>query len=368
MTADRQLIQVVPRLWPARCGVSDHALALAAELEASCGIASAFVVLNSDERCELPYPITYCPPHKLLEACLALRGHRRTAVLVHLSGYGYAPDGAPTLLAEALERVKADGRFPVAVFFHELFAGGMPWTSAFWLAGRQKRAYRRIARLCDLPVTSARVFSSWLERQIGAPVQCLPVFSQVGEARQCPPFAGRERRLAVFGLAGTRQRVYRELDRLGATLGMLEVEEILDIGPPCETPGEVDGIPVKRAGVLAAAEIDRVLSCTAFGYLAYPPNCLAKSGVFAAYTAHGVIPVIARHFREEFDGLKDGVQVLSPPTARAIVLDGLEACSHAAWHWYAGHRLRDHASLYDRWMLDAAEGDGSDAGRGGARE
>jgi hypothetical protein len=360
MDGYRQLIQVVPRLLPARCGVSDHAIALASELRTSCGIDSAFVVLNSEERCDLPYPITHCAPHQLLNACVALSGDRPAAILVHLSGYGYSADGAPGLLAEALEKVNAGGRFRIAVFFHELYASGMPWTSVFWYARRQKRAYRRIAEVCDLPVTNARVFASWLERQIAAPIQCMPVFSQVGEAEQHIPFAGRNPVMVVFGLAGTRQRVYGEFHRLGGTLRRLRVEEIVDIGPPCETPDDVNGIPVKRMGVLAAAEIDRQFSQTAFGYLAYPPNCLAKSGVFAAYAAHGVIPVIAQHFREEFDGLRDGVHLLSPQTVLATDPDGLEECSRAAWRWYAGHRLREHAAIYDGWLHVAEQStDGS---------
>ena len=350
MARNRQFIQVVPRLLPARCGVSDHAIALASELRANCGIDSSFVVLNSEERTDLPFSITHCAPHGLLNACVASSGNRPAAILVHLSGYGYSADGAPSLLAEALEQVKSDGRFQIAVFFHELFASGMPWRSAFWHAQRQKRAYRRIAEVCDLPVTNARVFADWLQRQIATPIQCMPVFSQVGEAEQQIPFAGRDPAMAVFGLGGTRQRVYGELTKGDNALRRLGIQEIVDIGPACETPREVKGIPVKRMGVLAAAEIDRQLARTAFGYLAYPPNCLAKSGVFAAYTAHGVIPVIAQHFREDFDGLRDGVHVLSAKTARAMEQDGLAECSMAAWRWYSGHRLRDHAAMYDRWL------------------
>ncbi len=360
MDGHRQLIQVVPRLQPSRCGVSDHAIALASELRTSCGIDSAFVVLNSDERCDLPFPITHCAPHQLLNACVASSGDRPAPILVHLSGYGYSADGAPSLLAEALENVKADGRFRIAVFFHELYASGMPWTSVFWYAQRQKRAYRRIAEVCDLPVTNARVFASWLERQIVTPIQCMPVFSQVGEPEQPIPFAGRDPVMTVFGLAGTRQRVYGEFKKLGDTFEKLGVREIVDIGPACETPGEVNGIRVERAGVLAAAEIDRQFSRTAFGYLAYPPNCLAKSGVFAAYTAHGIVPLIAQHFREEFDGLRDGVHLLSPQTVDATNPDGLEECSRAAWRWYSGHRLRDHAAIYDSWLHEAGQStDGS---------
>src|SRR5580692_6407002 len=115
-TGNRRLIQVVPRLLPTRCGVSDHAIALASELRTSYGIDSAFVVLNSDERCDLPYSMTRCAPHQLLDACVAFSGGQPAAILVHLSGYGYSADGAPTLLVEALESMRADARFRVAVY------------------------------------------------------------------------------------------------------------------------------------------------------------------------------------------------------------------------------------------------------------
>jgi len=351
---------------PVRCGVSDGALLLAGELKAAFGIKTAIAVVNSSERCDVQLPIEYCIPARLLETCLSLNRGEPGNLLVHLSGYGYSADGAPVLLAEALERVKADGRFRIAVFFHELYAGGMPWTSAFWYARRQKRAYRRIFEACDLPITNARVFADWLNRQAvprtTSPVQCVPVFSQVGEAEERVPFAVRDPLMAVFGLGGTRQRVYRELDKLGDTLRQLGVVGIVDIGPECGAPGTVDGIAVKRMGVLTAAEIDRHLTRTAFGFLAYSPNCLAKSGVFAAYSAHGVIPVIAQHFREEMDGLRDGVHVLSPPTVRNIAPHRLEESSIAAWRWYSGHRLRNHAAIYDGWLattgLDTTDGVG----------
>jgi hypothetical protein len=353
MGGDRQLIQVVPRMTPVRCGVSDVALLLAAELKAAFGIETAIAVVNSQERCELELPVAYCAPAELLDACLSLSGEGPGDLLVHLSGYGYSADGAPTLVADALERVKTDGHFRIAVFFHELYASGPPWTSAFWYARRQKRAYRRIAEVCDLAVTSARVFADWLERQTASAIECMPVFSHVGEARSRLPFAERDRTMVVFGLGGTRQRVYRELAMPGDALERLGVEEILDIGFDCNAPRAVNGIRVRSMGVLAAAEIDRLLTRAAFGYLAYPPNCLAKSGVFAAYSAHGVVPMIAESFRGEFDGLRDGEHALSREAAKGMKPEALERCSIAAWQWYAGHSLHHHAALYDRWLNKA---------------
>jgi hypothetical protein len=82
---------------------------------------------------------------------------------------------------------------------------------------------------------------------------------------------------------------------------------------------------------------------------------LAKSGVFAGYCAHGVVPVIARHFPGQVDGLEDGVHVLSPRTATAAQASGLEPISIAAWRWYSGHRLHDHAALYARWISESTD-------------
>lgn len=359
MAGNRRLIQVVPRLRPTRCGVSDHAIALASELRTSFGIDSAFVVLNSHERCDLPYSITHCTPHQLLNACVAFSGSQPAAILVHLSGYGYSADGAPTLLAEALESMRADRRFGVAVFFHELFATGMPWKSAFWYSRRQKRAVHRIAEACDLLVTNARSYVDWLHRetvpQSTSPIRYMPVFSQVGEAQQHIPLANRDPVMAVFGLGGTRQNAYRELFALGTMLRQLGIQEILDIGPDFEPPREVHGIPVRRMGILAATEIARQFSRSTFGFLSYPHMPLAKSGVFAGYCAHGVIPVIAQHFSGQADGLEDGVHVLSPRTATAAQASGLELRSIAAWRWYSGHRLHDHAAIYARWMDESMD-------------
>ena len=193
MDGHRQLIQVVPRMTPVQCGISDFTLLLAAELEAAFGIKTAIAVVNSNEKYDLKSPIINCTPAALLKACLSLSNGQPGNMLVHLSGYGYSADGAPTLLARALENVKADGRFRVAVFFHELYASGMPWTSAFWHAQRQKSALRRIAGLCDLPVTNARVFVDCIRE---ANRVAHPIYAGVlpgWEAQQHVPFSDRDR-------------------------------------------------------------------------------------------------------------------------------------------------------------------------------
>ena len=346
------LFQVVPRLKPGACGVSDTALALADEMKGRYELDTIFLVLNSSDRCSVPFQVIHCSPGELLPNCVALSNGRSATVLVHLSGYGYSPDGVPALLASALARVKASGRFRIATYFHELFASGPPWKSAFWLSRRQQRGLRTIAELCDLIVTSTREHADWLKRQSSesSALKLMPVFSTVGEAEVPEPFAARQAALAVFGLPGARQAAYKQLTGLAATLEQLGIKAILDIGPQSDTPPNVNGIAVSRQGQLSAADLARMLSSCRFGFTFHPPLNLAKSSVFAGYCAHGVIPILAESFRGEVDGLTDGIQVVSPSTVESARVSGWENCSRSAWNWYMAHRLRTHAEQYANWM------------------
>jgi hypothetical protein len=348
------LIQVVAQLKPGRCGVSDQAVLLAEELRVAFEIETAFVVLNSDEKCSLPFPVIHCAQSQLLDSCLAPSGTLPAALLVHVSGYGFSPDGAPALLAEALARVKADGRFSIAAYFHELFAKGMPWQSAFWHSTRQQKAVRRIAELCDLVVTNTSYHANWLERETtrrsSAPIQLMPVFSAAGEAPSPAPVSGRDPTMVVFGLPASRQRAYSHLASEATILSELGVKTIVDIGAESAVPSEVNGIPVRCRGALAISELASELSRAKFGFLPHAAAYLAKSSIFAAYCAHGTIPVIATPFDGEVDGLKDGVHLISPKTVSTVKATGLDRCSQAAWQWYSQHRVHAHAATYARWL------------------
>ena len=353
------LLQVVSRLTPGRCGVSDQAVLLAGELRRVFGIETAYLVLNSSEPSGVLDPVSYCLPAQLLANALQLTGGRPGAILVHMSGYGYAPDGAPARVAEALAEVRASGKFDLAAYFHELYASGMPWRSAFWDARKQQRVMRQVASQCGLIVTSIGRHVAWLERQARTlalpPVQWLPVFSAAGEATNRRPVPQRDPALVVFGLAGTRRQAYRQLRTRMQMLDALGVEEILDVGSPCEIPERIGRIAVKPMGRLATEELGPLFAQSAFGYVPHPHYCLGKSSIFASYTAQGTIPVTAQPFTGEFDGLRDGVHLVSSRTAPEVRDSGLDACSQAAWNWYNAHRLRVHAELYARWMGHAAD-------------
>jgi hypothetical protein len=362
LPAKPMLIEVVPRLTPDRCGVSDFSLLIARELEAAFGIRTAFVVLNSSERCDVPFPVIYCAPAQLLDECESLSKGSPAVLLVHLSGYGYAPDGAPTALARALAEASDKGGFRIAVFFHELFAPALPWKSAFWHARRQKEALRRIAATGDLLATNTPPSLEWLEKvpnkKSAAPVQFLPVFSPVGEPKSPGFFSCREPVAAVFGLGGTRKRAYREMAGLGSTFDDLGVEEIWDIGEEIDSPRELHGIPIKPMGVLPAEQVGQRLAQARFGFIPLISEWLTKSTVFASYCAHGTIAILTRSVSKDIAGLRDGIHFLSPSTAAAARASGLEQCSRAAWSWYQDHCLHAHCATYARWLAGTAMGAG----------
>jgi hypothetical protein len=157
--------------------------------------------------------------------------------------------------------------------------------------------------------------------------------------------------MAVLGLIGTRGKSYRRLVELGTMLNSLGVEEILDVGPEFDTPAKVSGIVVRRLGVLSAEDLGNLLSKSMFGFVPHSSFSMAKSGIFAGLCAQAAIPVIPESFSREVDGLRDGVHLISPRTAKAAMSAGLEGCSTAAWRWYSGHRLRAHAATYERWLV-----------------
>ena len=362
---ERTLLQLVPALPPPYEGVGSHALRLAEALETGGGMASRFLVLgpgggDAEDRPGVFHLRERTGPalRRLVDRALASTSAPR--VLLHYSNYGYAPRGCPRWLAAGLEswrRETSDGR--LVTVFHEVSAAGAPWQSSFWLRPVQRRIAARVARASDAAVTSLERYASEL-RHLGAPAppEVLPVFSAVGEPRDVPALADRPRRLVVFGGPGTRSRAYREhRDELEIACRSLDVEEIVDVGPALDDEVEWPGRPpVRRRGPLDSREVRRVLLGARAGFLAYPREFLPKSTVFAAYCAHGLLPVQA--WRPEAAARAESPSPLAwvPSARRLMELDGGgQALADRARAWYRPHRLEAQAALF-RHLLDHGAG------------
>ncbi|MDL9999329.1 hypothetical protein QTI24_11990 [Variovorax sp. J22P240] len=260
-------------------------------------------------------------------------------LLVHFSGYGFQARGVPAWLVRRLRQMRP--RFnQVGVVFHELFASGPPWSSAFWLSGAQKRIARELVALADFWVTNREESARWLSRYAGpVPHKVLPVFSNVGELDTVD--GRRQDTLVVFGSAEVRSKVYAWANGQVFDYAKRSQLQIHDIGP---TIGDVslqarlseEGVAVR--GKLSADEVSAALAAARLGAVAYPVEFVAKSGVFAAYCAHGVCPILLSSSYATHDGLVANEHFLAGFNALAGDSRARVVGSNAR-AWYEPHRV-----------------------------
>jgi hypothetical protein len=313
-------------------GVSGYAEALAEGLARVCGIESDLIAAGN-----------------------SLAGNLRGAAtcLFHYVNYAYHPRGCPGRLVDEIRRWREGApERRLITFFHEVYATGPFWRSSFWLAPVQRRLAARLARASDRSATSldlyGRMVAYFHPRE---EVVVTPVFSTVGEPARVPALVDRPRRMIVFGGAGTRGRAYGpERERLAAACRALGVEEIVDLGPVREVPVSVGGVPVLSLGALPATEVSAQLLAARAGFLAYPSGFLPKSTIFAAYCAHGLIPVCAGSQASEHTDREPPLWVPGPASPAE---PELQALANAGRAWYLPHSLARQAETFRDLFLAA---------------
>jgi len=279
------------------------------------------------------------------------------SVMLQYSGYGYAKRGAPLWLIPEVERLKKRGH-RLGIFFHELYASGAPWRSSFWMSPLQRFVAQKLVSLSDYWLTNREQSGCWLRNNGGdRPFAVLPTFSNVGEL--VGPFDVRIPKAVIFGSASVRTNTYRragdELYRWAHGNGI----EIHDIGPPLPDPeiaAAMDRGGVLRHGMLSADEVDAHLSNAQYGLLAYPADFVAKSGVFAAYCAHAVCPILLSENLEPGDGLVRLRHYVDEFPCSAAILDA-PTIAQQAWNWYQPHRIAVHAQNIEEFSGMVATGD-----------
>ena len=349
------VLTVTPRLPPPPEGVGSYALALARSLEARHGLKTHYFVPtdHAEAAAQAGLPVTALPPEgPALAAALEAAGGE--TALVHYANYGYAARGCPTWLVDGLKTWQraAPGR-KLVTMFHELWATGPPWTSSFWFSPVQKKLAGRLARASAAAVTSLDLYAEHLSHFLGERrARVMPVFSTVGELEAPTPLPEREPRLVIFGGRGARQRAFTALAALvESSCRRLGLVEVLDIGPTLSSPPKLPETPVRSLGVLEPTEVGAVLGRCRAAFVAYPPSFLSKSTIFAAYAAHGVLPICAWDGEEpqaavELSPLADGRHFWDPRREGApetAHLTDIAATTHA---WYWEHRLERQAELF----------------------
>jgi hypothetical protein len=240
--------------------------------------------------------------------------------------------------------------------FHELYASGAPWTSSFWLSPLQKNLAARLARLSDRCITSKQLYAdmiSQLSQGKHQQVPALPVFSNIGEPEK-PPLALclRQPQLVVFGGVANRARVYRDCQAiLEYVCCSLNIQKILDIGTPTGiTPTFIGEVPVLELGEQSANKISNILADSIAGFCDYNPDYLAKSTIFAAYCAHGLLPINAKGSASIIDGIESGRHYWVPNLQKNDLIDesDIQAIVDRSYSWYQDHCLSMQAKIFSK--------------------
>jgi len=351
------LIQVVARRTAEPDGVTNYALVLADALRAYRGANSVFL---SGTPSVDAMPVedgwkTVCVPKRKAQMLadtvhfLSAETNAR-AVVLHFSGYGYQKRGVPLWLVKGLQIwTRRARRVPLLTIFHELYATGRPWQSAFWVSPLQKQIARSILNLSSAAITPTDLYGKRLSewRDGDAPkITAMPVFSNVGEPGCGSAPSERIAAAVVFGLAGVEDRlfgIYRsEIERIVSALG---IEKIFDVGPRFSSmPRTLAGRPVISRGVLPQAAVSELLQRARFGLVAYPLDLIGKSGVFAAYAAHGVVPIVLSDKQGAFDGLQPARHFLDGLRLGNGTED-LASIQRKLFTWYTSHSVKVQADF-----------------------
>ncbi|KAB8317536.1 glycosyltransferase family 1 protein [Tolypothrix campylonemoides VB511288] len=358
------IISIVPRLPPAIDGVGDYALNLASQLRKDFAIETHFLVCDPNwtgaKNIEgfAVSKLTVRSASKLL----SLLSPDISTVLLHYVGYGYNKRGCPVWLVKGLERWKSSiTNARLVTMFHEISASGPIWTSAFWLSRLQITLATRLVQLSDRCLTSKQFYAEILHklsRGQHKEILAMPVFSSIAEPQQVLPLAERQRHLVVFGGSRNRLQVYQNSSAmLNRTCELLGIEKILDIGPPVNLNlSSFKSVPIVEMGKQPAAKISEILLNSQVGFLNYNPDYLAKSTIFAAYCAHGLLTVSAHCSTLPIDGIEPEKHYWLSDEQTAECKSGaeLQAIANNAYAWYQSHNLSVQAQTFAQFLIKSS--------------
>ena len=295
------LLQIVPRVPGGIDGVGDYALTIAQKLRDQFGCDTLFATFKTS------FPdnaagLEVLPLANLLNDTRRKYDH----VLLHYVNYGFQKRGVPFRLLSILRALRKRHHGKLVTIFHELYASGPPWTSAFWLQPLQVHLAKSVGRLSDACIASSENSRRELQRLIpNAHVELHPVPSGLGEpALSFNQIADRdphwwtivggtalvERSLRWFGQVLSRipdAIAPRKLFVLGGEDNPVTRSLLSDLAI------ESDYRP--RIAARDASTILKTCSFALFDYFRHPDvdtAVILKSSAFGSACAHGVIPIL----------------------------------------------------------------------------
>jgi hypothetical protein len=304
------LVHIAPQLPPAIDGVGDYCAHLWKhwpEPEPDW----KFLVTRGAEETRQTWPEVSVREFALDGSSLtsSLENSGADVAVLHYVGYAYQRKGIPVWLPGAIERWKvADPRRRLVTMFHEMYARSSPLRSPFWVGPFARKIIRELVKLSDAWVTNCDRYFHQLIDEFGARAELgrmLPIGSNIPLIAQPRRRVSSSKfRVVLFGLAKTRLwALERHWPLLRAMTEAGMIESITLLGKSNEPDDELlwqrfvnrigGAAPWRKRFDLSAEEISRELVMHEFGLLANESDVLTKSGVFAALTMHGVIPILS---------------------------------------------------------------------------
>jgi hypothetical protein len=233
--------------------------------------------------------------------------------------------------------------------FHELFAFGPPWRSSFWVAPVQVMIAARFARISETLLTNRQRSARFLRACAPAvSISVVPVLSNFGEPEQPPPLAARLPQAVFFGGLG------RTIKNLSAGWAVIEnscralgIQKVVLAGRDLARPPGGTSLQVEVLGPLSAESASRLLMASRAGFLDYFDGYLGKSSFFAAYCAHGLLPILFTPNDSGEDGVREGHHFLvGSAIPAACSLQTQQKIAGAALQWYSSHNLRSTVDIF----------------------
>ncbi len=364
-----KVITIVPRLPPLIDGVGDYALQLAQVLRHQHQIETEFIVCDPNWQGIVPFPVQVLTTDSSIELYDRLCRRRSTSsiVLFQLSGYGYHKWSLYGWIVDALQRWQRryGDQVQLVTMFHELYKpmGWRPWRHRFWFGPDQKALIKRLSRSSDVCLTNCAAYGlelAKLSRGRHENIPVLPVFSNIPVPETLPRLADRPRRLVVFGLEGTRARLYnRAIDAVNAFCVQFVIESVVDIGAPTGLDLAARlAVPVVEMGYQSPESVSELLQQAIAGWTLYDANLLSKSGIFAAYCAHGLIPIVTSpQATRPIAGEEPPPYLLinSPQQVDGRLSDpALQLLADRANYWYHDHTLDRQAQVLSQMLRELA--------------
>lgn len=345
-----RIVHIVSNFFPTACGIGDYTRLLGAELLRQQNLCSHVLVADKKwTEAGMPEGLVVRrlshPPHK---SWLDLADQPPVGAVLHYSGYGYARRGAPLWLVRSLRSLRSQlPQVPVITMFHEVAASGPVHTSAFWTRPLQLWVAKRLLKLSDAVFTNCSMNAHVLRKasvNASGDIRIVPVFSNFGELTAPIPARDRQSQLVIFtsnfGGSNPPPEFWQGVVQ---TVSLHHVAKVVLIGRPvCGVP-ELP-FPVQQCGYLGTKQVSELLGQSRFGYAFLGPLLLGKSGIFAAFAAHGVIPLIPVIETTLPDGLTAGLHFLrASDDSTAMELEEMQA---RLLQWYRLHDLPTTAALY----------------------